>query len=139
MLKVNHKIAIPMSEFRWEFARSSGPGGQNVNKVQSKAVLRWNPRESRSLPEDVRARLIEAQATRLNRLGELLVSSQRTRDQGRNMDDCLEKVRRLVLAAAVPPKVRRATRPTAASQERRVEAKLKRSHTKRLRRAPPGE
>jgi len=139
MLKVNHKIAIPLSEFRWEYARSSGPGGQNVNKVQSKAVLRWNPRESPSLPDDVRARLIEAQSARLTRLGELLVASQRTRDQGRNVADCLEKVRRLVLAAAQPPKVRRATRPTAASRKRRVDDKQKRSVTKRLRREPPGD
>jgi ribosome-associated protein len=139
MLRINHKIAIPLSEFRWNFARSGGPGGQNVNKVHSKAVLRWNPKESPSLPDEVRERLLKAQSARLTRSGELVLSSQRTRDQGRNVDDCLEKVRQLVLAAAHAPRPRRPTRPTAASKERRALAKLKRSATKQLRRSPPTE
>jgi ribosome-associated protein len=136
MLKINDKIAIPLREFHWEFARSGGPGGQNVNKVHSKAVLRWRPGESTHLPPGVRSRLMTALAPRLTVLGELLVSSERTRDQGRNVADCLEKVRRLVLAAAVPPKPRRPTRPTKASQARRVEAKMQRSATKNRRRKP---
>jgi ribosome-associated protein len=136
MLRINDRIAIPLAEFRWEFSRSGGPGGQNVNKVNSKVLLRWTPAASPSLPAPVRDRLLHALANRLTRDGELLVSSQLTRDQARNLADCLGKVRALVLSAAVPPKVRRPSRPTLASQVRRVESKARRSATKRLRRAP---
>jgi len=139
MLKINERITIPDSEFQWEFARSGGPGGQNVNKVNSKAVLRWTPATSPSLPEPVRARLLKAVAARLTVEGELLISSQQTRDQGRNVDDCLEKLRAIVLAAATPPKSRRPTRPTLASKVRRVEDKSRRSAAKRLRRKPETE
>ncbi|HWE38050.1 MAG TPA: alternative ribosome rescue aminoacyl-tRNA hydrolase ArfB [Isosphaeraceae bacterium] len=139
MLIVDDRIAIPLEEFRFEFARSGGPGGQNVNKVASKAVLRWKPGASPSLPEPVRARLLRAVASRLTTEGELLVTSQRTRDQGRNVDDCLDKVRRLVLAAATPPKARKATRPTFASKVRRGAEKARRAAAKRLRRPPDAD
>lgn len=136
MLRVNDQIAVPLQEFAWEFVRSSGPGGQNVNKVHSKAVLRWQPGQSPSLPADVRERLLRLLKSRLTGQGELIVTSQRTRDQGRNVADCLEKLRGWILRAAAQPKPRRASRPTRASQARRVEAKLHRSATKRLRRRP---
>src|SRR3954464_7529462 len=100
LLTVTDSLAIPLGEFRLEFARSGGPGGQNVNKVNSKAVLRWKPAESPSLPAPVRERLLRANASKLTREGELLITSQLTRDQARNVDDCLEKLRALVLAAA---------------------------------------
>jgi ribosome-associated protein len=138
-LSVTNSLTIPLDEFRFEFARSGGPGGQNVNKVNSKATLRWNPAESPSLPPAVRDRLLRAVASRLTKEGELLVTSQLTRDQSRNVDDCLEKVRELILAAARPPKTRRASRPTFASKVRRVEAKIRRSSTKKLRRKPDAE
>jgi len=134
MLHVTNRIAIPLRELRWEFTRSGGPGGQNVNKVNSRAVLRWNPGLSAGLPEAVRERLIRSLASRLTREGDLILASQRTRDQARNADDCLDRLRTIILAAAQPPKLRRATRPTKASQARRAESKLKRSATKRLRR-----
>jgi ribosome-associated protein len=136
MLRINDRITIPLDEFRWEVSRSGGPGGQNVNKVNSKVLLRWSPGSSPSLPEPVRARLMAALASRLTREGELLVTSQRSRDQARNLADCLAKVRDLVLAAATPPKPRRPTRPTLGSQIRRVEQKTRRSAAKRLRRKP---
>jgi ribosome-associated protein len=136
MLIIDELISIPLSEFRFEFARSGGPGGQNVNKVNSKATLRWKPGTSPTLPEPVRSRLLKMVASRLTNEGELLVTSQAERDQGRNVELCLEKVRRLVLAAARPPKVRRPSRPTLASKQRRIEAKQRRSAAKRLRRAP---
>jgi ribosome-associated protein len=139
LLSVTRSLAIPLDEFRFEFARSGGPGGQNVNKVNSKAVLRWIPADSPSLPPAVRDRLLRAVASRLTKEGELLVTSQLTRDQLRNVNDCLEKVRELVLAAARPPKTRRASRPTLASKIRRVEGKLRRSTTKKLRRKPDSE
>lgn len=136
MLRINDRIAIPTAEFRFEFSRSGGPGGQNVNKVNSKAVLRWNIGASPSLAGPVRARLLVVVGDRLTADGDLLVGSQRTRDQSRNVADCLDKVRALVLAVAEPPKTRRATRPTYASQLRRVDDKVKRSASKRLRRRP---
>lgn len=136
MLVVTDRIAIPREEFQIDFARSSGPGGQNVNKVSSKAILRWKPSTSPSLPPAVRDRLLRALASKLTTEGDWLVTSQKTRDQGRNVEDCLDKVRQAVLAASLPPKVRRATRPTLGSQTRRVEAKRGRSEVKKLRRKP---
>jgi ribosome-associated protein len=136
MLIIDDRIAIPREEFRFEFARSGGPGGQNVNKVESKAILRWKPAESPGLPPDVRDRLVRALQPRLTAEGELIVTSQLTRDRGRNIEDCLEKVRRLVAAAARPPKVRRPTRPTLASKRRRAEEKSRRSAVKKLRGRP---
>jgi ribosome-associated protein len=139
MLRINDRISIPLAEFRWEFSRSGGPGGQNVNKVNSKVVLRWAPATSPSLPGPVRDRLLASLASRLTRDGELLITSQTSRDQAKNLADCLGKLRALVLAVAVPPKVRRPTRPTLAARERRVASKERRSATKRLRRTPESE
>ncbi len=136
MLVVTSRVSIPMDEFRFEFSRSGGPGGQNVNKVSSKATLRWTPSTSPSLPPAVRDRLLRAIGSKLTNEGEWLVTSQKTRDQGRNVEDCLERVREVVLAACTPPKVRRATRPTLGSQERRVEQKKGRSEVKKMRRKP---
>src|SRR5262249_46603660 len=107
--------------------------------VNSKVVLRWAPAASPSLPPAVRDRLVAAVGHRLTREGELIVSSQRSRDQARNVADCLGKIRALVLAASVPPKARRPSRPTLASQFRRAEDKARRSATKRLRRAPEAD
>jgi ribosome-associated protein len=139
MLIVNERIAIPLEEFSFDFARSGGPGGQNVNKVASKAILRWRPAESPSLPPAVKERLLRKVASKLTTEGELIVTSQLTRDQGRNVEDCLEKLRQLVLAAATPPKPRRPTKPTAASRIKRLESKGKRSETKKLRRKPEAD
>ncbi|MDB5352725.1 MAG: protein chain release factor, partial [Planctomycetota bacterium] len=118
---------------------SGGPGGQNVNKVSSKATLRWTPATSPSLPVAVRERLLRAIAGKLTNEGELLVTSQKTRDQARNIDDCLDKLRQMILKASQPPKVRRATKPTKGSQERRVESKSRRSDVKKLRRKPEAD
>ncbi|RUL83777.1 alternative ribosome rescue aminoacyl-tRNA hydrolase ArfB [Tautonia sociabilis] len=136
MLRINDRIAIPLEEFRFDYLRSGGPGGQNVNKVATKAVLRWRPADSPSLPEPVRRRLMKAVGSRLNAEGELIISSQRTRDRLRNVDDCLDKLRDLVLEASSPPKPRIPTRPTLASKVRHTEAKKQRSATKRLRKPP---
>ncbi len=136
VLTVNDRIAIPYHELHWDVSRSSGPGGQNVNKVNSKVQLRWNPSTSTSLPPAVRARLLAAVANRLTRDGDILVSSQTSRDQARNFADCLAKIRALVLAAAVPPTPRRPSRPTYSSQLKRLDSKAKRSAAKRSRRGP---
>jgi len=139
MLRIDDRLSIPLDEFTREFSRSGGPGGQNVNKVNSKVMLRWLPGLSPSLSEPVRARFLQIVGPRLTTAGELLITSQATRDQARNLDDCLEKLRALLLLAVRPPKTRRATRPTLASKRRRVEAKSRRADTKRHRREPTND
>lgn len=134
MLVINSRIQIPLEEFRFTYVRSSGPGGQNVNKVNSKAVLRWAVTESPSLPEDVRSRLLTRIASQLTNEGELILSSDRYRDQPRNREDCLEKVRTLLRAVATPPKKRRPTKPSRASKERRLKSKQTQSQKKQQRR-----
>lgn len=136
MLVVNDRITIPDAEFNVDFARSGGPGGQNVNKVESKVVVRWRPAESPSLPPAIRARLLARLAGKLTADGDWIVTSQRTRDQGRNRDDAFAKIRDAILAVVTPPKVRRPTKPTRASQIRRAEDKSRRSARKQQRRAP---
>jgi ribosome-associated protein len=130
---------LPLREISFQFVRSSGAGGQNVNKVASKAVLRWNVRESPSLPEPVRARLVAQSRRRVTAAGELVLSSQRFRDQGRNVADCLEKLHALLRTASIVPKQRRETKPTRSSRVRRLDAKRRQSQAKSLRRLPRGE
>lgn len=136
MLVINPRLKIPLREFEFTFARSSGPGGQNVNKVNTKATLRWAVASSPSLPEDVRQRLMVTRRRRITSGGELLVTSQRFRDAGRNVADCLEKLRAMLAEAAEPPKRRKPTKPTRASVRRRLEQKGRRSRKKLLRRGP---
>ena len=130
MLEVNATLRIPLDEFEWSFARSGGPGGQNVNKVASKAVLRWNFDGSPSVPDDVKARFRVRFPSRLTTGGEVVLSSELTRDQGRNRDDCLEKLADMLRSAAVRPKIRRATKPSKGSKRRRLEAKKRESTRK---------
>jgi ribosome-associated protein len=134
MLEVNPQLRIPESEFLWTYVRSGGPGGQNVNKVASKAVLRWGLAASPSLPADVKARLRAREANRITADGELVLTSQRYRDQERNRQDCLDKLREMIARAAARPKVRRKTKPTRGSQERRLREKKHRAGTKAARR-----
>ena len=134
MLVVNARLEIPLREFRFSFARSSGPGGQNVNKLNTKALLRWAVMKSPSLPEAVRQRLVSKHRRRVTLEGDLLVSSQRFRDAGRNVADCLEKLRAMLAEAAVAPKPRRPTRPSRASVRRRLDQKRIQSKKKRQRR-----
>ena len=133
MLIVSRQLQIPLAEFEITFVRSSGPGGQNVNKVNSKAVLRWAVRSSR-LPEAVRQRFLQKYANRLTGEGELLITSQRYRDAPRNSQDCLEKLRAMLLGVVQAPKGRRATRPTRGSVERRLQGKRRQSAAKQNRR-----
>ena len=139
MFVVSDAIGIPEDEFAWTFVRSGGPGGQNVNKVASKAVLRWDLAASPSVPEGVKARLRTLQRRRVTKEGELVLASQRYRDQERNRQDCLEKLREMLLQAAARPKARRPSRPTRGSREARLRAKRRRSAAKAARRAPPEE
>jgi len=127
------RLRVPARELTIRFVRSSGAGGQNVNKVSTKAVLRWPASISRALPPDVRARFVERFASRLTTEGELVLSSDRHRDQGRNVADCLAKLDAMIEAVATPPKPRRKTRPKRSAVERRLADKRVRADTKRLR------
>lgn len=138
-MDVTDRLAIPEEEITWTFARSGGPGGQNVNKVASKAILRWDLAANTSLPDDVRARLRAAQRGRITVEGHLLIQGQRFRDQGANVDDCRERLRQMVLDALQPPKPRRPTKPSRASKQRRLTAKRQQSQRKAGRRPPSAE
>ncbi len=131
MLIVTPQLRIPLREFQFSFARSGGPGGQNVNKVSTKALLRWPAATSPSLPEAVRRRLLSLYRRRVTVEGDLLVVSQRFRDAGRNTADCLEKLRAMLEVAATPPRPRKATRPTRSSVRRRLDDKRRQSQKKR--------
>lgn len=127
---------IPERELVFSFARSSGPGGQNVNKTETKATLRWDVSRSPSIPADVRARFVRTFATRITTDGELVISSQRHRDRLRNIDDCLEKLQSMLRQVAKPRAKRRPTRPSRGAVERRIVEKKLRGGAKRERRRP---
>lgn len=136
-LDVNESIQIPDEEFEWSFVRAGGPGGQNVNKVASKAVLRWHVSGSPSVPEHVKDRFVRLNRKRVTAEGDLVMTSQRYRDQERNKLDCLEKLADLLRQAATLPKKRKMTKPSASSKRRRLENKRHRSDVKSSRRTPP--
>ncbi|TWT94041.1 Peptidyl-tRNA hydrolase ArfB [Botrimarina colliarenosi] len=138
-LVINDWLAIPRGEIQFSFARSGGPGGQNVNKVNTKAVLRWRPAESAALPPAVLQRLLARHAGRLTRDGDLVIASDTHREQGRNVGECLNRLRALITSAVARPKVRRPTKATRGSQERRLRAKRTTAAKKASRRAKPDE
>jgi ribosome-associated protein len=127
-------LTIPAGELSFAFARSGGPGGQNVNKVASKVELRWHPGSSTALHPDDRAWLLERLANRLTGDGTLIVTSTLTRDQLKNRDDATSKLALIVRAALDRPKQRRPTRPSRSAKRRRVADKRHRSEVKRNRR-----
>lgn len=132
-IRVGLEVVVPAAAIAMRAVRSSGPGGQNVNKVASKVELRVDLERIEGLDAPARQRLLEATATRRDAEGRLLVTSQRTRDQARNLEDARDKVRRLVAAALVPPRPRRRTRPTAAAREKRLLEKKRAGERKRAR------
>jgi ribosome-associated protein len=137
MIRITDEIAIEDGEIAETFVRASGPGGQNVNKLATAAQLRFDVRHSPSLPPDVRVRLARLAGSRLTQGGVLVIIAQRFRTQERNREDARERLFELIRQAAVRPKPRRPTRPTAASRERRIESKKRRAGVKRLRTARP--
>jgi ribosome-associated protein len=133
-LEITPSLKIPDAELRLSFARSSGPGGQNVNKVSSKAILHFDVLNSPSLPPDVKQRFAEQWRSRLTTTGEVVIHSEEFRDQPRNIEACYDKLRQMVLSVLRPPKKRRATKPTRGSKVRRLNEKKRRGDVKAGRR-----
>ncbi|MBX9828321.1 MAG: aminoacyl-tRNA hydrolase [Xanthobacteraceae bacterium] len=137
MIRITDHISIDESEIEESFVRSSGPGGQNVNKLSTAVQLRFDVRRSPSLPNDVAIRLMRLAGKRMTKDGVLVLIAQNHRTQERNRAEALERLVALVQEAAVRPVPRRATKPTKASKERRIEGKKRRSGIKNLRQSKP--
>jgi ribosome-associated protein len=135
MIEITDKISIAESELQFDFIRASGPGGQNVNKVSSAVQLRFDVANSPSLPEEVRQRLAQIAANRINKDGILILEASQYRTQEQNRQEAINRLVELVRRAAHKPRPRKKTRPSAASIERRLQEKRRRSQTKRLRRS----
>ncbi len=131
---VSTQIKIPWHEIRWQFVRSSGAGGQNVNKVNSQVILRWNLLETEVLSDELKFRLLDFLQNKLSSSGELQVRSQEERDQNRNREICLSKLKTLLLEASYVPKVRKATKPSKSAQRKRLDSKKRHKDKKQNRR-----
>ncbi len=139
MIRITDRLAIDESELSETFVRSSGPGGQNVNKLATAVQLRFDVRRSPSLPEEVRQRLERRAGRRLTQEGVLIINAQRYRTQERNRADALERLVALIREAALPPTPRRKTAPTHASRRKRLESKARRAAIKDRRARPEAE
>ena len=140
MIPITPSLSLDPTELEEAFLRASGPGGQNVQKVETAVQLRFDVRRSPSLPEPVRARLIRLAGRRMTREGVLVITAQRHRTRERNRADALGRLVALIRAAAAPPPPpRRPTRPTLGAKTRRLEEKSARAGIKRLRGRPPEE
>ena len=138
MIRVTDSISLDDSEIEESFVRSSGPGGQNVNKLSTAVQLRFDVRRSPSLPNDVAIRLMRLAGKRMTKDGVLVLIAQTHRTQERNRAEAMERLVALIQEASIRPTVRRATKPTKASKERRIEGKKRRSSIKGLRQSKPG-
>ena len=127
---VNDRISLAADDVSEQFVRSPGPGGQNVNKLETAVQLRFDARGAKSLSDDVRSRLLEIAGTRATKHGEIVINAHRFRTRERNREDALERLVALVRQAAVVVKPRRATQPSRTAKRRRVEDKRRRSQVK---------
>ncbi len=137
-LIISARVRIVAGELEWSFARSSGPGGQNVNKVNSKAVLRWRAVDSPSLPDDIRQRFLVRFQSKLTEDGDIVIASDEYRDQPKNIAASQDKLREMIQQVLVAPRKRKATKPSLGSKRRRLEGKQRQSEKKEGRR-PPAE
>ena len=133
MIRITQTLCIDESEIQLDFIRSSGPGGQNVNKVATAVQLRFDARNSRILKPEVRERLYRLAGRRVNSAGEIVIEARRYRTQQRNREDAMQRLLLLIEKAAIRPRKRRKTQPTAASKQRRLDSKRRRSEIKKLR------
>jgi ribosome-associated protein len=136
MIKVTEAISLNESEIEEDFIRSPGPGGQHVNKTESAVQLRFNARQSPALSNAVYLRLVPLAGSRLTKDGVIVITANQFRERERNREDALARLVDLIRAAAIPPRRRRATKPTKGSKERRLEGKQRRSSTKKDRGRP---
>ncbi len=134
MIRITRAISIDEGEIEEHFVRASGPGGQKVNKVSTAVQLRFDVGRSKSLPSEVRDRLLRMGGRRITDDGVLIIDARRYRMQQRNRQDAMERLIALIRKAAPRPKKRRKTKPTLASKRRRLDSKRRRSQTKDLRR-----
>jgi len=137
MIPITRMISIDDDEIQVHFVRSSGPGGQNVNKVSTAVQLRFNVHNSPSLSGDVKTRLIRLAGRRITQDGVLILDARQFRTQERNREDVTERLKELIRKAAEMPKPRKKTKPSHASQEKRIKSKKQRSSTKQMRKASP--
>ena len=135
MIDITPQIALDEGEIQVDFVRSSGPGGQNVNKVATAVQIRFDAASSPSLPDDVRRRLLHLAGNRVTGDGVIIIDARRYRTQERNRQDAIDRLVTLIQRAAQRPRVRRKTRPSAASKRRRLETKRRQSEKKRLRKS----
>ncbi len=136
-IRVNHRLSIDERDMTWTSVRSSGPGGQNVNKVSTAVQLRFVTNGVRPVPPDIRSRLERLAGSRLTADGTLIVTAQRHRTQERNRQDAFERLLDLLRQASRRPRSRKPTKPTAGSRERRLADKRRQSHRKQSRRSSP--
>ncbi|MEM9367180.1 MAG: alternative ribosome rescue aminoacyl-tRNA hydrolase ArfB [Planctomycetota bacterium] len=135
-IRVTPEFVIRDHELRWTAVRSSGPGGQNVNKVNSKVCLRWQPFAGRGFTDAWRDRFLRRNRNRINQDGDFLLHCDLHRDQHRNLAEACSRLAKMLRETQHPPKARRETKPTLGSKRRRVASKRRRSETKRMRRSP---